>query len=27
LNLGLALIGSMIFLFVGHWISQIGAAA
>jgi uncharacterized membrane protein YeaQ/YmgE (transglycosylase-associated protein family) len=27
LNLGLALIGSMIFLFVGHWISQIGEAA
>ena len=27
LNLGLALIGSLIFLFVGHWVSQIGAAA
>ena len=27
LNLGLALIGSMIFLFVGHWVSQIGGAA
>ena len=27
LNLGLALIGSLIFLFVGHWVSQIGGAA
>jgi hypothetical protein len=27
LNLGLALIGGLIFLFVGHWVSQIGAVA
>ena len=27
LNFGLALIGSLIFLFVGHWVSQIGGAA